>query len=165
MPPLRCRQCHGVWLPHESIREGLVPASAHVDDKPSEIAEDADARVGFCPAGHGFLRRARVDVAPHPFHLDRCSACAGVWFDAGEWASVAASEWLRHLDDLWDPNYQKRVREEATRKHAVEALKEALGDIAFEQVVETAAILRNHPMKSFALAYPLEETRVHAPDA
>jgi Zn-finger nucleic acid-binding protein len=126
------------------------------------VVEDADARAGFCPNGHGFLRRARVEVA-HPFHLDRCEACAGVWFDAGEWAIVAASEWLKHLDDLWDPVYRKRMREERAQERHLETLRHALGDQVFEQVVAVAESLRAHPMKSIALAYILEETHTQAP--
>ena len=95
VPPSRCTHCQGVWLPHEAIEQHLVPAS--VDTERAALV--ADGLAGFCPRCKGLLVRARVE-GRQPFHLDRCPACAGVWFDAGEWAAVASSEWLTHLDDL-----------------------------------------------------------------
>ncbi|MFL5359808.1 MAG: zf-TFIIB domain-containing protein, partial [Myxococcales bacterium] len=50
------------------------------------IPAKADARSGVCPLCRGVLVRARVE-GDHPFHLDRCPICAGIWFDSGEWAA------------------------------------------------------------------------------
>jgi Zn-finger nucleic acid-binding protein len=163
-PPSICEKCRGVWLPHEAIRDGLVPAALHVEDVATPVAADADERAGLCAAGHGIMRRARVDVGAHPLHLDRCGTCLGIWFDAGEWATIAASQWLRHLDDLWDPVFRKRLRDATARDHHLETLRQALGDATFDKVVTVAEALREHPMKSVALAYLLDETRTHAPE-
>ncbi|TMB09829.1 MAG: hypothetical protein E6J66_13620, partial [Deltaproteobacteria bacterium] len=82
VPPSRCTRCRGVWLPHGAVDQHVVPPS--LDTEPA--ATSADEIPGFCPGCRGLLVRARVE-ASHPFHLDRCPACAGVWFDAGEWAA------------------------------------------------------------------------------
>lgn len=165
VPPSSCEQCRGVWLPHEAIRVGLAPAAAQVEDTPTPQAAAADDRAGLCAAGHGIMRRAKVEIGAHSLHLDRCATCAGIWFDAGEWAAIASSQWLRHLDDLWDPVFRKQLRDATAREHHLATLREALGEATFAQVVGTAEALRDHPMKSVALAYLLDETHTHPPRA
>jgi len=98
IPPCRCSRCRGVWLPHEAVEAHQMPGSM---DLGSQVPADTDARSRHLSALRGVLVRARVD-GDHPFHLDRCPICSGIWFDAGEWAAIAASEWLTHVDDLWD---------------------------------------------------------------
>jgi Zn-finger nucleic acid-binding protein len=154
VPPSRCTHCQGVWLPQEAIEQHLVPAS--VDTK--QAAPVADALAGFCPRCKGLLVRAQVDGA-HPFHLDRCPACAGVWFDAGEWAAVASSEWLTHLDDLWDPVWRRRVRERRAQARHLEEIERALGAETLERVRAAITALRDHPMRSLGLSYLIEELR------
>src|SRR5438105_10017850 len=118
VPPSRCTNCRGVWMPHGALSLDLGLAK---DDKPAPHAptDDTNAKVGFCPAGHGLLIRARVDTAD-PFHLDRCGTCAGIWFDAGEWARLASTEWMNQIDQLWDPVFRKRLRETRARKTHLE---------------------------------------------
>jgi Zn-finger nucleic acid-binding protein len=79
VPPSRCTHCQGVWMPHEAISQHLVPAS--IDNQ--HAAPAADGLAGFCPRCQGLLVRAPFDGG-QVFHLDRCPACAGVWFDANE---------------------------------------------------------------------------------
>ncbi|MFL5450767.1 MAG: zf-TFIIB domain-containing protein [Myxococcales bacterium] len=122
------------------------------------IPAKADARSGVCPLCRGVLVRARVE-GEHPFHLDRCPICAGIWFDSGEWAAIAASEWLTHLDDLWDPVWRKRVRERRAEKRHLETLEHALGPEAFEKMTEVVRLLRGHPMRSLGLSFLIDELR------
>src|SRR5258708_6101567 len=71
VPPSRCTNCRGVWLPHEAVAEHLVPASV---DAPVATPSPADVLPGFCPRCRGILVRARVNDE-NPFHLDRCPIC------------------------------------------------------------------------------------------
>jgi Zn-finger nucleic acid-binding protein len=154
VPPSRCTHCQGVWLPHEAIEQHLVPASVDTE----RAAPLADGLAGFCPRCKGVLVRARVE-GRQPFHLDRCPACAGVWFDAGEWAAVASSEWLTHLDDLWDPVWRRRVRERRAHARHLEEIERALGRETLERLRAAVAALRDHPMRSLGLSYLIEELR------
>ncbi len=155
IPPSRCEHCKGVWLPHEAIEAHLPP-----DASDSAISADprADALPGFCPRCRGLLARARVE-SDHPFHLGRCPVCRGVWFDAGEWAAVASTEWLLHLDDLWDPVWRKRVRDHRAENRHLETVQHALGADAYAKVMAAIEALREHPNRSLGLSFIIEELR------
>ena len=154
VPPSRCTHCLGVWLPHEAIESHLVPAA--VDSR--QAAPAADGLAGFCPRCQGLLVRARFD-AGQVFHLDRCPACAGVWFDAGEWAAVASSEWLSHLDDLWDPIWRRRVRKQHAQERHLQEIERALGPETLERVRAVIDALRDHPRRALGLSFLIEELR------
>ena len=154
VPPSRCTHCRGVWMPHEAIAHHLVPAAVDTDQAPPV----SDAMAGFCPRCRGLLVRARVE-RDHPFHLDKCGACGGIWFDAGEWAAMASSDWLDHLDDLWDPVWKKRVRDQRAQERHMEELELALGTDTLERLRGAIEALRNHPMRSLGLSYLIEELR------
>jgi Zn-finger nucleic acid-binding protein len=155
VPPSRCSKCRGVWLPHGAMEAHPLPGSIEVS---KAIPAKADARSGVCPLCRGVLVRARVE-GEHPFHLDRCPICAGIWFDSGEWAAIAAGEWLTHLDDLWDPVWRKRVRERRAEKRHLETLEHALGPEAFGKMTEVVRLLRGHPMRSLGLSFLIDELR------
>jgi Zn-finger nucleic acid-binding protein len=155
VPPSRCVHCKGVWLPHEAVEQHVVPAT--VDTAQADPA--SDSLPGFCPRCRSILTRARVERETHPFHLDRCGSCAGIWFDAGEWAAIASSEWLDHLDDLWDPVWRKRVRDKRAEQRHVEELERALGTETLKQVLAAIAALRNHENRALALSFMIEELR------
>jgi Zn-finger nucleic acid-binding protein len=146
-------------MPHGALSLDLgAPAEAAPPVEPASAAAGADAKVGFCPAGHGLLIRARVETQ-RPFHLDRCGTCAGIWFDAGEWAALASTEWMQHVDDLWDPVYRKRMREARARKQHLEELQDALGESVAQQVALLAVSLKAHPQRSLAVAFLLDELK------
>ena len=154
VPPSRCTHCQGVWLPREAIEQHLVPAS--VDSR--RAAPAADGVAGFCPRCNGLLVRALFDGSL-PFHLDRCPSCAGVWFDAGEWAAVASSEWLTHLDDLWDPVYRRKLRQRTAHARQLEEIERALGLETLERLRAAVSALRNHPKRALGLSYLISELR------
>ena len=155
VPPSRCTHCRGVWLPHEAVEAHLTPPEQEAQVAP---APQADRLPGFCPQDRNLLTRARVD-ADRPFHLDRCPICHGVWFDAGEWAAIASTEWLSHLDDLWDPVWRKRVREQRALNRHIETLEHALGPEVHRKVMAAIEALRDHPNRSLGLSFLIEELR------
>ena len=155
VPPSRCSHCRGVWLPHGAVAQHVVPPAL---DAGAVAAPAADGLAGFCPGCRGLLARARVE-GRHPFHLDRCPSCAGVWFDAGEWAAVASTEWLTHLDDLWDPAFRRKAREKLAQQRHLEEIERALGADTLQRLQHAIAALRNHPRRSLGLSFLIEELR------
>ncbi|MGC4115847.1 MAG: zf-TFIIB domain-containing protein [Myxococcales bacterium] len=146
--PLRCPSCQGTWVPrHAILFTDLEPSSAS-----SEAAKGNDTRTGMCPAGHGLLRRARLEGALD-FALDRCPACGGTWFDAGEWHEVASRHLLGALDQLWDPLRQRQAREEKALGHWRSELEQRLGAQLVSDLDALGDALRGHPDAAQALAY------------
>jgi Zn-finger nucleic acid-binding protein len=154
VPASRCTHCRGVWLPHEAVARHLSPPLPEVE----RAVPEADRTPGFCPQCRGLLVRAQVDATP-PFHLDRCPVCAGIWFDAGEWALVAESEWLSHLDDLWDPTWRRRVREQRAHERHLEEIERALGAETLGSLRAAVDALRDHPKRALGLSFLIEQLR------
>jgi hypothetical protein len=73
--------------------------------------------------------------------------------DRGDWQRLAAALYLDHLDDLWDPNWQKLRREEALKRALDLALEKQLGHDLFEQLRLVTRKLALHPAKAQALAW------------
>ena len=149
---LECEHCRGIWVPRgiidawrdhpfEEIEAGRMPS----------ISPD-DLRTGLCPWGHGILIRARVE-ADRVFHLERCGTCRGVWLDKGEWQRLASARFLDHLDDLWDPTWQKRHRAEHSREEIDLALRTQLGAELFNALSSAIEAVARHPARAQVLAW------------
>lgn len=154
---LCCDDCHGTWL-SKAMAEHMVEAKDELmleDDAPAP-AGDADRRTGLCPHRHGIMLRARVHLS-EPFYLERCPHCGGIWFDAGEWNRLAGSYLLEHLDDFWNPAWQKRMRRWQDQQEYEDRLREELGEEVFALLGQLAAALQRHPGRERALAYLRQE--------
>jgi Zn-finger nucleic acid-binding protein len=141
-------------MPHSLVERWQTDPFVELsDDDPLSVRRpDTDKRTGLCPFGHGILLRARVDDNS-TYYLERCGACRGVWLDRGEWQKLAASLYLDHLDDLWDPTWQKRRRTETLQHNLDNALAERLGQSLYGELCAVVDQLRHHPGKAQALAW------------
>ena len=146
--PYACASCRGMWLaPGEA--ETAVDL---VEESPPAGPSPNDKRGGFCPFGHGLMERAKVDV-DEGFYLERCVACRGVFFDAGEWDRLARARLLADVDALFDPVFQKKqaaARADAAHRARLVA---AIGADVVEGLEAVAERLVDHPAKHDALAY------------
>jgi len=153
---LFCSKCRGYWMPHAVVeRWQTEPFVEITEDEPMSVRPDPDKRTGLCPMGHGILLRARVD-SDKVYYLERCGLCRGVWLDRGEWQRLAAALYLDHLDDLWDPTWQKQRRREALQKGLDVALVAQIGPELFAQVSQVVHALLDHPAKAQAFAWIAE---------
>src|SRR5512133_3248194 len=161
---LMCPTCRGYFLSHQVVehweKEPFVELS---EDDPLPSNPEVDRKTGLCPMGHGILVRARVELdGVDGFHLERCGFCRGVWLDCGEWQRLAASRYLEHLDDLWDPNWQKQRRSEKLQRGLDRALSEQLGEALFRDLASVVFRLRSHPSRAQALAWITQHLDPHA---
>ncbi|HEY3446767.1 MAG TPA: zf-TFIIB domain-containing protein [Myxococcales bacterium] len=147
--PQRCPGCHGIWIPRHAILFSDLEAGAPAADP---VAKSNDAKAGMCPSGHGLLRRARLE-GEVGFALDRCPACGGTWFDAGEWHELASRHLLGSLDVLWDPLQQRRSREEQALNRWHEEMERRLGPRLLGDLEKLGDLLAGHPDAAQALAY------------
>lgn len=151
-PVLRCYSCHGMWASLEEA-EALIMSGAITDPEsmlPQKV--QGDALAGLCPSGHGILARARVD-ADEPFYLERCSACHGVWFDAGEWQRLASLHLEKNLADLWDPERRRKLESARIEDGHRARMIEVLGLPLVEQIEAAAAAIEASPARHEAAGY------------
>jgi Zn-finger nucleic acid-binding protein len=112
------RAMHGPGLPIRDPDDETVKATDRPE--PKDCPECGTRLAGYA-VGHGV-----------PFHLDRCLACGGTWFDADEWAilrhrqmhddidRIFMSAWQESLSDedreTWDLDYARRLDPDDFRK-------------------------------------------------
>lgn len=161
---LTCPTCRGYFLSHQVVEHWETDPFVELsEDEPLRSNPDIDRKTGLCPMGHGILVRARVELeGDQGFYLERCGFCRGVWLDCGEWQRLAASRYLDHLDDLWDPNWQKQRRSEKLQRGLDRALSEQLGESLFRDLVSVVFRLRSHPSRAQALAWVTQHLDPHS---
>jgi Zn-finger nucleic acid-binding protein len=159
---LACPVCGGYFLPHKLVEHWhSEPFVEPGENSPESMRPELDRKTGLCPMGHGILVRARVD-GDQVFHLERCGFCRGVWLDRGEWQRLASSRFLQHLDDLWDPTWQRQQRDERLQRTLDRALFDQLGAELYRDLVTVIGRLKEHPSRAQALAWISEHLDPHA---
>lgn len=92
-----CADCHGVWLDTGELELISELAGGRTDPLEAPVADPLEAAVRDpgptsrdkrrCPRCRRRLRVQPVGTRP-PVDVDRCPAGHGLWFDAGELATV-----------------------------------------------------------------------------
>jgi Zn-finger nucleic acid-binding protein len=133
----------------ELVGEESRPADAPLPRK------DVDAKTGLCPVDGSILSRAEVDLGAErpPIHLERCGSCHGVWFDAGEWSSLAERHLLEQIDEFWTAEWRARQRREHGDAAHDRRLRDAFGEELYEALQDVARKLKGHERRSQALAF------------
>jgi Zn-finger nucleic acid-binding protein len=151
---VRCYTCGGMWV-SEAQAERLAIQGGDIADPQSlrPTANPRDDRTGLCPSGHGVLLRTSFQVEADTVYLEKCRECAGMWFDLGDWEKLRRHHLLDNLRDLWDPTWQRQLRQkQAEEKHRAR-LAEAIGEEELLILEQVAKGLRHHPMRSEVIAY------------
>lgn len=89
----RCRDCHGIWfdLGESDFLRNVVAANAIDTGDPERGRETNLVDRYRCPrCGGGMMRR--VDVRGEHVKYEECTSCRGTFFDAGEFATLVASQ-------------------------------------------------------------------------
>lgn len=151
----KCTGCGGMFVPRnlvELVREEEVTAGA--------VAESHDAQTGRCPIDRGIMTRAEIDLQPGtpPLHLERCSNCRGVWFDAGEWSALAERQLLEHIDEFWTIEWRTKQRRQRDSESYERRLREEFGPELHAALQEIAQKLKGHERRSQALAFIREQS-------
>jgi Zn-finger nucleic acid-binding protein len=155
---LRCSKCSGFWLPPRALRDASTSERLLRNDVVPSAPLEQDHRTGPCPEGHGLLRRARV-TNDHPYFLERCARCGGIWCDPGEWTRLVAAGLPQDLSEVWSPAWRDHLSEEHNRASLEADLRSKLGDETFELLERLATELGQRNLGALALAYLRE--RLH----
>jgi Zn-finger nucleic acid-binding protein len=147
----QCGKCDGHWVASAAYFAWLEQRGTDLPEKPAgsdvDLTISEVARAKLCPECGRFLTRAKVGHGVN-FHLDRCGACGGVWFDANEWEVLRR----RNLHDdvhfvfssAWQADVARRDREAAYDR----LMGEKLGDADWAEVKRIRAWLDGHPKRS-----------------
>jgi Zn-finger nucleic acid-binding protein len=157
---LACPKCHGYFLPHDIVEIWQTQPFVEVEDGPVSMHPEFDRKTGLCPLGHGIMLRAKFE-ADVTFYLERCGLCRGVWLDRGEWQRLASALFLDHLDDLWDPQWQKQRRSEKLQRGLDQSLQDQLGEILYRDLASVVERLNLHPSRAQALAWIVQHLDPH----
>jgi Zn-finger nucleic acid-binding protein len=150
----QCPSCKGMFVPRSRFVQLL-----EVDLPSTEPLTVHDAEGGLCPEDRAIMARARIEVeTERPIHLERCSTCRGVWFDAGEWQLLASHHLVEHLDEFWTADWRAKQRRELNRSEYEKRVQESFGPELYAQLLAVAKALRAHPRRSQALAIIREDS-------
>lgn len=152
--PYNCYKCGGMWIEHEKFPE-FIERQEQTNNE--EIGTGLnDDKTGLCPAGHGIMIRARIDI-DEPFYLEKCSTCGGVWFDNGEWKKIINYNLTESFSEFWCAAWQIKQRNEKNRRNYLDINRKLLGDTIFNEIMNLSEILKSHPEKGRALALLQQE--------
>ena len=151
----RCNVCGGMFVPASNFLELLASGEAPSDGSPSA---DRDAQGARCPRDRTIMARAAINAGGQTIHLDRCSGCHGVWFDAGEWSTLSANHLLEHIDEFWSAEWRASQQKALEHDQYQRRLEETFGPELLGQLRALATTLRSHPRRSQALALLREES-------
>ncbi len=164
LPSRRCAICAGQFVRGEQYYRWLEHpdrvAKAIPDDVTGAVTDTPRAKV--CPECGKLMRRYRIGYGV-TFCIDRCSACAGIWFDANEWETLQ-----RHglhdrvhfvFSDAWRTGLLKDELERIAR-HRVES---KVGADAFTELQRIADWIERHTHRDEVAAYLLTRLRAVTP--
>ncbi|HYK01660.1 MAG TPA: zf-TFIIB domain-containing protein [Thermoanaerobaculia bacterium] len=148
----KCSVCGGMFVPRMLVELVHEEAASPAD---SPAAESLDATTGRCPIDRSIMSRAEIELGPErpPIHLERCGSCHGVWFDAGEWSSLAERHLLERIDEFWTVEWRARQRRERDDASHDRRLRETFGPELYDALQEIARKIKGHERRSQALAF------------
>jgi Zn-finger nucleic acid-binding protein len=151
----QCKDCQGIWVSAPPYRQwlekGAPCSSAPAPTKAAGPEEEPD-QAKFCPECERLLTRYRFS-ADVDFHLDRCFACEGVWFDRGEWDVLKAHDLQQQVHHFFSPEWQEKLRQEEARRRLERIYLERYGPELYTQLQQVRRWIERHPRRSEILAF------------
>ncbi|MEM7648170.1 MAG: hypothetical protein AAF283_03270 [Cyanobacteria bacterium P01_A01_bin.70] len=159
-----CPDCGGAWIRPEHYAEwqaeqGVDPdAEPHVAQVPSQLSTDfappsLDNRAALCPDCKHYLVRGRIQLKELMFFVERCPNCQGYWCDRGEWDVLQQLQLDRHLNYIFNDQWQAQVKALDLTIREKAATIEKLGPEIADKIFELATLLEDHPNGDFGVAY------------
>jgi Zn-finger nucleic acid-binding protein len=145
-----CAACGGFLLEMDDYLEwrNAMPARP-AEAPPTEVAADSGART--CPSCARLMHRYRVP-AGNGFRIDRCASCALVWFDAGEWQSLAAAGLAGGLEEILSDGGQRQLQANELRRGREAALRARHGDACVDELARVREWLETQPARDELVA-------------
>ena len=152
-----CPGCRGRFVAFESFfswqtRQPDAPPGPSGESLADEPASVDSGGGKLCPACGRFMTRMRVSL-DLPFQIDRCGACAGMWFDRGEWEQLRARGLHLRLHAFFSESWQNHLREKDRRLQHEARCRALLGEEFYARLRDMKRWLDVHPQRAAVLAY------------
>ncbi len=143
----QCHECGGNWLSSFQYWRWREQQSEPPSPAPpgGEVARAEDSQEALlCPECGQLLRKYRVahDV---PFRLDHCGHCGGMWFDAGEWATLREQGLHTNVHNVFTAVWQRKLRREETHETFERLYRERFGEESFGELQRIREWLYSQP--------------------
>jgi Zn-finger nucleic acid-binding protein len=87
----RCPKCHGIWCDKdEQDILKTIQGTENLDTGSTSASAQMEVHILDCPRCHARMIPFPLPEQPHIL-LEKCVVCAGVFFDAGEFAEFKMS--------------------------------------------------------------------------
>jgi Zn-finger nucleic acid-binding protein len=145
---LVCGRCGGQWIKAFQYWKWLKAHGENLPEKPPQegkslpVSDSTAAKL--CPECGHFLRRSKVGHGID-FHVDRCTACGGIWFDKNEWEILESRNLHDDVHFIFSSAWQHGVVKEEQRQDYEKRVEAILGKEAFARVKEFKAWVESHP--------------------
>jgi Zn-finger nucleic acid-binding protein len=97
----RCPQCHGIWCDKdEQDILKTINGAEKIDVGSTRMSTQMDAHKLDCPRCHARMAPFPMPEQPHIL-LEKCAVCAGVFFDAGEFAEFKTASLEKNMPEAF----------------------------------------------------------------
>lgn len=154
LPGFGCPSCEGHLIEILSYRlwSERTSATAHESNhlEPTAVSDSKQAMA--CPQCHKLMTKYSMsDSATNK--IDLCGNCGRFWVDGGEWALLQSLNLDTSLTKIFNEPWQKAIREARVMAKHENQLRESLGDIEYEQLIQFREWVSTHPLKADILDY------------
>src|SRR5205823_3023063 len=152
--------CGGSWVHAQHYWDWLErqksgsPTSRSDEPASSNIGESGLAR--RCPECGHFLAHAKVGHGL-AFHIDRCTTCGGMWFNAGEWQTLRDRGLHTQVHFVFSAAWQAKLLREELSAAREQILRDRLGDGDLNEVKRIKQWIDSHPHRVELYAYLVPE--------
>jgi Zn-finger nucleic acid-binding protein len=156
LPSFMCGDCEGWWLEPTAYWKWLEQRTETTPEiqpeVPVQLKSDVAEKARICPICQRILNKYNVGHGVG-FTLDRCEACAGIWFDKDEWTILKSRRLHDDVHLIFTAPWQAEARKEELRLSLEGIYKKRFGEQDFEEVKRIREWLDQSALRSELLAY------------
>ena len=160
VPSRRCATCGGQFVRGEQYYRWLGhPDRAAKSTQPELVGNMTDTpRAKVCPECGKLMRRYRIGHGI-TFCIDRCSTCAGIWFDANEWETLHRHGLHDRVRFVFSDAWRTRMLKDELERIARHLVESKVGSADFAELQRMANWIERHRHRDEVAAYLLTRLR------
>ncbi|MCU0237925.1 MAG: zf-TFIIB domain-containing protein [Pyrinomonadaceae bacterium] len=151
---LVCENCRGRWITSNDY-DSWLKSNQHLPENPTKKLKMTIPEfelVRLCPECRRILIKYKVGQNV-PFQIDRCSTCAGIWLDKGEWETLKRRSLHDDLKKIFTDHWQEEVKRGETRSHLSKMYEEKFGKEDYARIVKFKQWMDEHEKEDEIIAY------------